>query len=1084
MAATEGRITALFRDLAAGIAGDVARLADSAGAVPRSATPEIQRLSAERVARLFLGRNRAGELAPFEVATNGRVVALAPYPEALWAGIAAAVRLPIEQSAGILEKYAPADVLATLRQAKGNPFTAAKRRVVEEMAPVRGGALVAEFTQIELFQPNVLAAYDPPHLWVDPNGYRLSDRVWDNSQAVRQKIDLYVADAIKQGIGATEMAKGLEQFLTPGYGQIKTKKPYGTTASYGAMRLARTEITRAHMEAQRVSAASNPFIQALKWNLSASHPRIDICDDYARGGPNRDGVYPIDELPSLPHPHCLCFRTNVMAPDPDAVIEALRRDVRQARADLVGLIGPAAVEDFEMLLLGGQGPLSAPTPAGTVRRVTPPPPPPPPATPAAPPPMAGLDDPTMTLVWGKDPEGQGQALNGVAFEPVENTEYWLGWKDKKFKDEPALPTGQRISTGVVIVEPDGRIWIVEPAGHYGGYEHTFPKGGLEPNLSPQQNALKELYEESGLTAELTGYLGDFQGSTGVSRYYIARRTGGAPWRSDWETATVKLAPQDKAAQLLNTKRDKEILATLQAKLAPKPKKPRAPRKPKPAPPAATPAPLPASAGDEIPGLDQLAFVKKLGGSTGAQLFEDKAGKRYVVKGGNSEEHIRSEYLADELYRALGANVPRARLVQKGGKTYKIAEYIEGKLLNELSGKALANAHAELQKHFASDALLASWDVIGLGADNVIVDAAGAVWRIDNGGSLLFRAQGAPKAMGNYLDELWTLRDKAVNAQTHKVFGNAGYGDIANQLSAIVSQRSVIMSKVTDPDLRRILDARLNHAADLAGIYRTFHDDNYIDSYIDRFSYHNTWIQAVGVTSTLPQRLTQQSATSSNVILIDESGKEFDDLRGRGGIYARFLKELDARTGKKGKEFIRRWADAQAGDSWSPLSRLVKQRMMVNRPSSSYYWKDTDSYMESALAHFRTLYSDDAVTDMAAALNALSYETLRRVEVGKRPAPGVLTLLRTESDFVLDRYGMQRKKGSRATIERGALESTSLLKPVVVMGGNLTEQDIPIHRVMGFYGFGTDKTMYLNDRENELLVLLDGYESRYARKVNR
>lgn len=158
--------------------------------------------------------------------------------------------------------------------------------------------------------------------------------------------------------------------------------------------------------------------------------------------------------------------------------------------------------------------------------------------------------------------------------------------------------------------------------------------------------------------------------------------------------------------------------------------------------------------------------------------------------------------------------------------------------------------------------------------------------------------------------------------------------------------------------------------------------------------------------------------------------------------------------------------------------------MTNRPSGSYYWKDTDSYTESALAKLRSRYSAEAATDYAAALNALSYETLRKVEVGKRPSAGVLTLLRTESDFVIDRYGMQRKKGSKATIERGALESTSLLRPVVVMGGNLTEQDIPIHRVMGFYGFGIDKTMYLADNENELLVLLDGYESRYVRKVKR
>lgn len=1075
MAATEGRLAALFKELAAGIAGDVARLADSAGAVPRSATPEIQRLSAERVQKLFLGRNRAGELAPFELTANGRVVALAPYPEALWAGIAAAVRLPIEQSAGILEKHAPADVLAVLRQARGNPFTAAKRRVVE-MAPARAGrSLVAEFAQIELFQPNVLAAYDPPHLWVDPNGYRLSDRVWDNAQSTRQKIDLYVADAIKQGTGATEMAKQLEQFLTPGFALVKTNKPYGTTASYGAMRLARTEITRAHSEAQKVSAAANPFIAALQWHLSASHPRIDICDQYARGGPQNNGIYPKGQVPEIPHPHCLCYRTNVIAGPAviDMVNEALRRDVRQARAELVGLVGPALVEDFEMLVLGGQGPLSAPL-GGTVRRVTPPPPRPATPTPAAPPPMAGLDDPTMTLVWGKDPEGQGQALGGVVLEPADPTEYWLKWKNKKFKDEPALPVGQRISTGIVMVEPDGRIWIVEPSGHYGGYEHTFPKGGLEPNLSAQQNALKELYEETGLTAEITGYLGDFQGSTGVSRYYIAKRTGGAPWRSDWETATVKLAPQDKAAGLLNVQRDKDILAALQAKLAPKAKKPRAPK-------ATTKA---AKAG-EIPDLAELAFVRRLGGSTGAQLFEDKNGRRYVVKGGNSDAHIRSEYLADELYRALGANVPKARLTQKDGKTYKIAEFVEGRLLSDLSGKELAAAHKKLQKHFAADALLAGWDVIGAGADNVIVDAKGAVWRIDNGGALLFRAQGAAKPMTGFLDELWSLRDEKINRQTAAVFGGLDYPAILAQLRSVVAKRSTLMSRITDPDVRRLIDARLNHAEDLFQIYETLRADKYRDPYIDRFSYHNTWIQSSGLTRTLPQllRLIPNPRYSRSgemyVELEDENRKLWDDLRGSNGIYARFLQELDRRGRGKGSDFITQWSVAQGGSSWSGYSLYAKLVMAANRPGD-YHLNKISQATADEVAMLGKLYPADLVTDATAALNALSYETLRRVAVGNRPAPGLIHLLRTERADVMEKYGFTvGKYGVNGTIKRGAMESTSLLSPISIYGTEITEQDVPIHRVIGFYAFGVGDTMYLNDKENELLTLLDGADVHYT-----
>lgn len=1083
----------LFADLAAGIAADVARRADADGVVPRTATFELQRQSAERVRRLYLGRNRAGELAPFDVTAEGRVIPLAPYPQALWAAITAAVRLPVEENAAILTKRLPADVLDVMRKATGNPFAASKRRVVEMVGfrvPVReyigpiGPIGLMPFPnqspvrELEVFRPNPLANYEAPHTWVDPNGYRLSDRVWNVAATERAKLDAYLDDAIKQGKGALAMSKELVQFLDPSQPVLKTSKPYGTKASFDAMRLARTEITRAHDQAQKTSAAMNPFVVGLKWVLSPRHPKPDICDSYARGGPNGDGVYPIEECPGLPHPQCLCHRLNAMIGDPDAVIDELRRDIRQARAELVNLIGPLQVDEFDKLLLGSAAPLNAPAAIAPRRVVTPPPPRP--VAPAVIPPMAGLNDPTMTLVWGKTPEGQGQVLNGIKLEPA-TPDYWLKVKDRKFKDEPALPAlapGQRQSTGLVIVEPDGRIWIYEPSGHFGGYEHTFPKGGLEPGLTAQQNALKEVYEEVGLSARITGYLGDFKGSTSTTRYYIATRTGGAPWLSDAEAATVKLAPRDVARKLLNVQRDKDILDALEAKLAPKQRAPRVPK--------AVPVQAPTTT-DEIPGLEQLSFVKKLGGSTGAQLFEDGAtGKRYVVKGGANNDHIRSEFLADELYRTMGANVPRARLVQKDGQTFKIAEYIDGKLLNSLTGNELTAAHAQLQKHFAADALLASWDVIGMGADNVIVDAAGKAWRIDNGGSLLFRAQGAPKAMGNYLDELWSLRDAKVNGQTHKVFGDTNYSIIANQLTGIVRQRSDIIGKITDPTLRAIMTARLDHAADLVQIYNTLGNDKYLDSYIDRFSYHNTWIQSTGVTSTLPKRLGMIANPpvryngDIEVILEDENGKRWDDLRGDNGIYAKFLAEVDKRTGGKSGEFMERWSSQQGGDSWNALPRYAKQVLEKNRPST-YHTNRIEPYVQAELDNFRRIYSEDFVRDTVAAQNALSYELLRKVDIGARPGPGMLHLFRTESDDVMDIYGFKRI-GHRGKITRGAAESTSILSPVSINGGHLTEQDVPIHRVLGFYGMGIDETIYLNDFENELLTLLDGADVTYTRKI--
>ena len=141
---------------------------------------------------------------------------------------------------------------------------------------------------------------------------------------------------------------------------------------------------------------------------------------------------------------------------------------------------------------------------------------------------------------------------GVALKPWTPPNSDAGWARVEGQDphlETAPPTpvrGKSIAAGVIVMEPDGRIWTVRPTNGWAGYINTFPKGTQESGLSLQATAIKEMYEETGLKVKLTGLLGDFERTGSVSRYYIGVRTGGTPARMGWEAQASR--PRSRASR--------------------------------------------------------------------------------------------------------------------------------------------------------------------------------------------------------------------------------------------------------------------------------------------------------------------------------------------------------------------------------------------------------------------------------------------------------------------------------------------------------------------------------------------------------
>ncbi len=101
-----------------------------------------------------------------------------------------------------------------------------------------------------------------------------------------------------------------------------------------------------------------------------------------------------------------------------------------------------------------------------------------------------------------------------------------------------------------------------PTNAFGGYKATFPKGRLEPGMSPQATAIKEAFEESGMQIEITGLIGDFERTTTITCYYTARRIGGLPTQMGWESQAVILVPRNQLFKILNHANDHELVARL------------------------------------------------------------------------------------------------------------------------------------------------------------------------------------------------------------------------------------------------------------------------------------------------------------------------------------------------------------------------------------------------------------------------------------------------------------------------------------------------------------------------------------------
>lgn len=270
----------------------------------------VERLDAETADALIdLYRRQAREIA-------GRIQAHAGADDSI---ALQELRSLLGQVEGILLRLAQArDELLGEALAQAADYGArAVAGAVTEAGAVMASPASAQVAEEALFFLQTFVAED---------GLRLSDRIWRLDRGARDAVVNALESAIIQGHGAAQAAR---EFLARGAappGDLETARRMANAGALGrqvgeimtgagspmanALRVARTEINRAHGEAYMRGGANHPDFAGWRYLLSPQHPAPDICDLLSSQnlhglGP---GVYPSREKCPWPaHPNTLSF---------------------------------------------------------------------------------------------------------------------------------------------------------------------------------------------------------------------------------------------------------------------------------------------------------------------------------------------------------------------------------------------------------------------------------------------------------------------------------------------------------------------------------------------------------------------------------------------------------------------------------------------------------------------------------------------------------------------------------------------------------------------------------------------------------